>query len=72
MNKDRAELWHEGFKADELLGGRCPYPEGSREALAWEAGWAEGVMKRTGDDYRNEPPSNAWEKLLKWLRLKRR
>lgn len=68
MRKGRAELWHEGFKAGQVFGNPCPYPEGSREHLAWEEGWAEAVMKRTGGDYRNEPSPSGWEKLFNWLR----
>lgn len=65
--------WHEGFKAGGFFGSQCPYPPGTREAHEWELGWAEGVLKRTGEaNYRDEPPSSPWRALLSRLRLFRR
>lgn len=37
----------EGFKAGQVLGSRCPYPDGTQEARQWEIGWAQGVLQRT-------------------------
>lgn len=60
--------WHEGFTAGGFFGSRCPYPPGSREAHEWEGGWAEGVLKRTGEPYRDKPPLPPWRAVLEKLR----
>ncbi len=62
--KNRREVWLEGFQAGQYFGSRCPYPMGSKEAETWETGWAEGVLKRTGENYRDEPPPKGWRRLL--------
>jgi hypothetical protein len=68
MAKNKNEVWHEGFTAGAFFSSRCPYPEQSKDADAWEAGWAEGTLMRTGGDYCSEPPPSGWQKLLQWLR----
>jgi hypothetical protein len=42
------QAWAEGFTAGETGKGKCPYPAGSREALAWWSGHVEGAAKRQG------------------------
>lgn len=68
MAANRDDLWHQGFKAGGCFGGRCPYPQGSQAARAWQAGWAEGVMRRTGATYRSRPEPTSAQVLLKKLR----
>lgn len=70
MTKTRKELdalWCEGFEAGQILSSLNPYPDGSRNADAWDAGWAEGVLKRTGKDYADKPTPSGWHKLLQRL-----
>ena len=62
--KELSNVWLEGFQAGQRFGSRCPYPKESAEAETWENGWAEGVLKRTGENYRDEPPPKGWRKLL--------
>ena len=68
--KPQDDPWHEGFKAGGLLGCRCPYPPGSKAADDWEEGWAEGVLKWAGENYRDRPEPPAWQRLLTKLRLR--
>ncbi|WP_066334549.1 hypothetical protein [Azohydromonas lata] len=65
--KESDALWHEGFEAGQILNGLNPYPDGSRDADAWDAGWAEGVLKRIGEDYADDPAPSGWHKLLQRL-----
>ena len=61
---EREKVWREGFEAATRLGARCPYPTHSGHAELWESGWAEGVMKRTGAQYYETPPTTGWRRLL--------
>jgi hypothetical protein len=44
MATNKNEVWHEGFIAGGFFCSQCPYPAQSRDAQAWEAGWAEGRL----------------------------
>jgi hypothetical protein len=66
VSKAKDEIWQEGFSTGErLVGGCCPYACGSPEAEAWEDGWTQGVLKREGLDYRDEPGPSGWEQLIR-------
>lgn len=60
-------LWYEGFEAGQILNSLNPYPDGSRHADEWDAGWAEGVLKRLGEDYADKPAPRGWHKFLQRL-----
>jgi hypothetical protein len=59
---------HEGYKAGGYFGGRCPYPSGSEEAVAWQLGWVEGSIKRAGARDRHGRASAGWRMILGKLR----
>lgn len=66
VSKAEDEIWCEGFSIGEVrVGGCCPYASGSLEAEAWEDGWSQGVLKREGLDYRDEPGPNGWKQLVR-------
>lgn len=55
MTEGPRTAWLEGFAAGELDKYGCPYRPGTAEAKAWEAGWEQGRLKRSGMPCRETP-----------------
>jgi hypothetical protein len=55
MTEEARTAWLEGFTAGEAQRFGCPYRPGTVEAKAWEAGWVQGALKRSGKSCRDTP-----------------